>query len=219
MKVDPDNIYLVLEFQTTASIPADGAEKFITDYHIIIKSAQEEGIPDIVAGEARLIVVLTDLALNYHIDMFEIFDESQSLMELGEVMYDFEHHHLKNELSEHFNHDLVDGNILFMERLELHSEFRGLGIGKRIIKELIDRFSGCTGIIALKAFPLQFETERFIDPAWEKKLALNELEQDEEKATYQLYSCYQKSGFSNPFDDGYFFMNPALKNEKSDQIG
>lgn len=62
--------------------------------------------------------------------------------------------------------------------MEIVPESRGLGLGKLILKNIVERFYDSSGLIVLKAFPLQHELNQNRDlPDWTKKMKLHELEQ------------------------------------------
>lgn len=213
--------YLKIEYNLVSHVPEYDPDRYVNRYHLKVSASTLESEDDNYEeiGQGLVTLILEGLAINHQYDLFDVFDCSQSTLELGERIYDFEQRQIKEELQQHFDYEIIDPNVLFLERLELIKNFRGLGLGKRVIKDITERFSGCAGLIALKAYPLQFEGVDRLNNNWVEKIELDDLEKDEEKAKYKLFNYYQNLGFQSPFNDGYFFINPAWINEKLDKVG
>ena len=62
--------------------------------------------------------------------------------------------------SEYYRDELVDGmggsDLLIMERMEIHEQFRGYGLGKMVIDSTITSLGSSCAVIAMKIFPLQY---------------------------------------------------------------
>ena len=149
---------------------------------------------------------------------YEVFDYSQFLFEIGQTIFDFDREEFKESLLEEI--ESGSANLLVIDRLELLPQWRHKGIGKKIIKDMILRFSGCCDLIVLKAFPLQKEAANSDTniSEWRKKMQMDILPGDEEFSFLKVYSYYQKIGFERYEDSDYFYLNPALINEKFDAI-
>jgi hypothetical protein len=92
----------------------------------------------------------------------------------------------------------IDGfNLLILDRVEILPEFRGKLAGLKVLRHMMVRFSAGAGLIALKAFPLQFECEPSAESekAWRTKLDLTGFEHDEELSKDKLQSYYERLGF------------------------
>lgn len=215
MKVE---YYLQIEYNMVSNIPEYDSDRYVNKYHIKISVSTSEEDTYEEIGRGFVILILDGLAINHQYNLLDVFDFSQATLELGERIYDFEQRQINEDLLQFFEFNLINPNILFLDRLELIKRFRGLGLGKKVIKDIIERFSGCAGLIALKAFPLQFERTAHLNESWVERIGLCDLEKDEEKAKHQLYNYYQRIGFTNPFKDEFFFINPAWINEKLDSI-
>ncbi|MTI86593.1 MAG: hypothetical protein FH748_01350 [Balneolaceae bacterium] len=213
-----EKYFLQVEYKMVSDVPNYEPDRYINTYQlsVLASTLEEEKYYEIGRGEVRLI--LESLAVNDHFDMFNVFDSFHTTMELGGEIYDFDERQIIDEIRQFYDDDILYPNILLLERLELAKEYRGLGIGKRVIKDIVERFSFCAGLIALKAFPLQLESGRGLDDDWKKRVALEELERDEEKVKYKLYHYYQNLGFESPLNNEFFFINPALKNKKFESI-
>jgi len=174
-----------------------------------------------LVGKGDLYNILLGAAINDGIDSYPIFDWTQSLLDLSDEIYDFEETNLREEILAYYNEEIYNPNIFYINRLELLPTYRGYGLGKKVIKDIVRRFSGACGLFVLKAFPLQntATAKRTNDlDEWNKKMAFHKLEQDGEKAIYKMYSYYQSLGFTNILKNDYFFFNPLFKNERLDNI-
>jgi GNAT superfamily N-acetyltransferase len=219
MDIKNEDYFLTTEYNFSSSIGDQDPTRYLNQYFVRVKAhSLRMHDEEVLIGRGQITLILIGLAINHGFDIFDVFDAKQTTLNLGEAIYDFEKYDYKDELQEYYNYELFTGNICFLERLELLPEYRGHGIGKKIIKGFTERFSDTCGLFAMKAFPLQLEQNHNIDNNWYKKMCLNEFEKDDEKAKYKLYSYYRSAGFDQPFNNEYFTMNPALRNDALDSI-
>src|SRR5262249_5731882 len=96
-----------------------------------------------------------------------------------------------------FGYDIVNINLLILDRLEILPEYRGEGIGLACIYRCMQQYQHGCGLIALKPFPLQFEAigESDKQDPWWQKLALNAFGTDQKICTRKLESYYRRLGF------------------------
>ena len=91
-------------------------------------------------------------------------------------------------------------NLLILSRLEIIADFRGKGITEQFMED-IKNFGGQTELLALKAFPLQFEAgyreQDFEgeDLDWSNSLELDGFAKDLNQAQLSLMKFYEKYGF------------------------
>lgn len=201
--------YTFSSFLNDGSI-AEEPSDFVNNFTLQIYQVKEEEGPDQLIGKGCISLLHLNRALDHDFPLLDVFDESASIMEMAEVIFNLENEDdYWTKLDEFFNYDLLTSyDICFIERVELLPEFRGKGIGKWVVKNIIERFYGSCGLVVLKAFPLQHEDEKRYPSEWIAKMKLDELESDLEKAQYKLFHYYQQMGFSNPFEQEYFLIRP-----------
>jgi len=90
-------------------------------------------------------------------------------------------------------------NILILDRIEILPRFRHKGLSGKINREMIRHFSAKTSLVALKAFPLQFEAKSpdNCPSEWEAAMKLEELPADQATATQKLMDLYSDLGFKD----------------------
>jgi GNAT superfamily N-acetyltransferase len=209
-----------IEYKFESSLGRLGANRHVNSYKLEVYNDDhsQEPVKHDLIGKAEVSLVLLNLMLNQGIPYYTVFDESQLLSELGEIIIDFKTNEYKEPLVDEIMPQ--SGNLLVIDRLELLPKWRKKGIGNRIIKDIILRFSGCCDLVILKAFPLQQEYQ-YADKdqnEWEKKMQMHNLPKDEAFSNYKVYAYYQKSGFTQLEDTDYFYLNPAVKNAVFDAI-
>jgi hypothetical protein len=136
-------------------------------------------------------------AMNEGEPIFEILDcHSSSLAEYFEPIFGDNAPNFSDTV-EQITKGNADGcNLLIIDRVEIIAEYRGKGIGLRILSHMMVRFSMGAGIVALKAFPLQFELEQTNeDQTWHKLLSLESFENNVEVSTTKLKDYYSRLGF------------------------
>lgn len=151
-----------------------------------------------LAGKFRIYYVDVDGAVDDGESMFEVLDaHSRAIVEYYDPLFSPESNSFNDRVLELVEHEVVGGNLLILDRLEVLPRYRGGGIGLEIMKHMIRRFSAGTGIIAIKPFPLQFEVSdsNGIEQGWRAELALEKLPRNEKAATGKLREYYGRVRF------------------------
>ena len=121
---------------------------------------KEEGTQFIGEFECSLVDIGSALGQESFRDIFDA--SSSALGEVRDLLYgDADGPHLSPELerilSEMTDAEyLVNQNVLYIDRLELHDEYRDRGLGLRALDGLLRAESSSFGLAVLKAFPLQY---------------------------------------------------------------
>jgi len=148
--------------------------------------------------------------MNYYLyekgySIYEGMDKYADTLGLGLELIDEDG--LQSEESINLIGEVENQNILIIRELILQPEYRGKGIGKKVMKMVENSFIGKCGVIALKSFPLQ-HCKRFKedhDETW--KYQLNALETDINKAQSKLDEFYLECGYIRiSYTDNSFFL-------------
>jgi GNAT superfamily N-acetyltransferase len=88
-------------------------------------------------------------------------------------------------------------NLLILDRLAVYPEHRGQGVGLLAIRGLIERFRMGIGLIVMKPYPLQFESEPTSpkDVETRRRLGLDDFRMGYKPALAKLRSYYATLGF------------------------
>ena len=112
-------------------------------------------------------------------------------------IYDRSGCQFRKKIQNLFQFGTINPGILILDRVELLPEFRGNGWFGDILEDGIEWFGHSVSLLALKAFPLQFEFTA--DPenpsGWQKEMSLATFNHDEKKARQRLEHYYAQSGF------------------------
>ncbi len=93
-------------------------------------------------------------------------------------------------------------NVLIVDRLEILPEFRGKKIGRACLLWCLRQYAHDCGVLALKCFPLQFESAGISERAWRRKMELGKLSKDRKGSSAKLRKYYGSLGFKAlPADD------------------
>lgn len=188
------------------------ANDFVTTVNFEVRTDPEGPGEEVEAvGKGMLSLVHFSLAIDAGFPLFEVADASSSIMAMCEALMSWE------EGSEPF--DELDGvfqeepifnrDICFVEWLEVLPAHRGHEIGRQVLEAIARRYYMSCGLVVLRGHPLQ-HVERVPDDldAWAKAMRYDALEQDVERAQYQLFGWYQRLGLRKPFDGEYFIARP-----------
>ena len=216
--MDAKNIYL--EYTFASSLGIIGTDRYVNAYKVAIYSEDHlhDPIKRTLIGKAELSLVLLTLMMNHRIAYYSVFENTQFLNELGATVFDYERNDFRESLLSETGAD--SNNLLVIDRLELLPNWRKKSIGKKVIKDIIWRFSGCFGLVMLKAFPLQQEYQYADDQKspWEKEMQMTDFSQDEEFSNYKVFAYYQSLGFEQFENTDYFYINSAYLNDKFEAI-
>ncbi|GEN69615.1 hypothetical protein [Chryseobacterium rhizosphaerae] len=118
---------------------------------------------------------------------------------------------------EKFQHEIYENDLLILSRIEILPEYRGVGIGHKWIKDFYVNFIQGCGLMALKVFPLQCESDHTLgrDKDWCDEMGYDKMEKGND-AFESLLQFYLKIGFQifSDISKTIIFINPLLRNEK-----
>jgi len=147
--------------------------------------------------------------------IYQIFDYYEYTFRHGQSFYNFQKNDFRKELYSHYNDNLFNENICIIERMGLLPEYRGLGLGPRLFKDLVYHFKNHSALFMLQPYPLQFELV-------EKKgieLGLETFEKNKAKAFKKLRAYYESWGLEKIKGiKDLLFYNAEVINEKFDNI-
>lgn len=130
--------------------------------------------------------------------IFDVFDSDSTCIQYFEALYGADND-IKPRVARlaHGASYLWNPSLLILDRLVIYREYRGSGLGLVALRALIHRFRTGAGLIALKAFPLQFEGNHLDKPEGSDEVALGyeEFDVPMPKASSKLRSYYRQVGF------------------------
>lgn len=164
-----------------------------------------------VAGRFEIAYLDVEQAANESISCFDVFDSHQYTSEFYDAIVASGEVEINPRLLKLLGHDhLYVANVLILKRLELLAKFRGDAIGLLTMRGLIQRFSAGASVVAIKPFPLQFESgppER--DAEWVVQLSLDDFPGDARTATMRLRRYYAHLGFRKLPGTPFMFLSTA----------
>jgi GNAT superfamily N-acetyltransferase len=81
---------------------------------------------------------------------------SDATMECYEAVFDPDTDEWSDSIQELYSGGPISANLLFVDRIELDEKHRGKGIGRAVVKEIVETFGLSCGLIVCKPFPLQY---------------------------------------------------------------
>ncbi|MEX2335946.1 MAG: hypothetical protein WD555_01590 [Fulvivirga sp.] len=206
--------FTLSEFLRDSALPEE-PQDFINEFHFTINLFNESGEDVGLAGRGVMSQILFGLAVDNHFALSHVMDASQSILDMSEMLFEWEEDkEFYSKIEDYFTDiPLMNSNICYLENLEILPRYRGLGLGKKVIMNLAQRFYDSCGLWIIRAFPLQhnlnepdFANRKWND--WEKMMGYPNFEPDFEKSQYKLFHYYQQMGLKNPFDEEYFIATP-----------
>jgi hypothetical protein len=97
-KFDPDNDSVIFRYSMDSPMGYIDIERYVNEVHIDIIGRTLDGI-EFKMGEAERKLLLLTQAINDNVDPLYVFDYTQSLMDIGDAIYDFDQGCLKDEVA------------------------------------------------------------------------------------------------------------------------
>lgn len=193
----------------------DNPTDFINEIEFEVYLTDIYGKLSEMIAKGKLSQILFALAMDYNYPLFDVMDASQSILDMSSVLFEFDQDKDFWEKIDSFFEDdpPMNFNICYLEYFEIAPNYRGKGIGKKIIMNLMERFYYGCGLWVIKGFPIQhsgvIKKTAFEDlDEWDKQMDYKSFEKDFEKSQYKLFHYFQQLGFENPFDMEYFMAQP-----------
>lgn len=195
--------------------PGDDPSDYINDIDFEVYITDIHGKLSEIIAKGKISQILFALAMDYDYPLIDVMDASQSILDMSGILFEFEEgKDFWDRIETYFDDNIpLNYNICYLEYFEIVPNYRGKGIGKKIMKNLIERFYSSCGLWVVKGFPIQHSSAikniAFEDlDAWDQKMAYGNFEKDFEKSHYKLFHYFQQLGFQNPFDMEYFIASP-----------
>ncbi len=198
-----------LEFFLTTDDPLD----YIYPIGGRILKIDEEN--EVLVGKFRLLYTDVASAVNEGFtDVFEILDaHSGTAADYYGSTFASSGMDFSEDLRQLLDDDLFESNLLIFDRLELLPDSRGQNLGVAIMRRLIQRFSAGVGVVAIKPFPLQFESSipAEDEDGWHEEMQLSSFQDPERDAVRKLKNHYSKLGFVEMKGTPHMFLSTARR--------
>ncbi len=170
---------------------------------------------EVLVGKFRLLYTDVASAVNEGFtDVFEILDaHSGTAADYYGSTFASSGMDFSEDLRQLLDDDLFESNLLIFDRLELLPDYRGQNLGVAIMRRLIQRFSAGVGVVAIKPFPLQFESSipAEDEDGWHKEMQLSSFQDPERDAVRKLKNHYSKLGFVEMKGTPHMFLSTARR--------
>lgn len=174
---------------------------------------------EVEVGIFQTLLVDICSAVNDNESVCDVFDTESTALHFYENLYD-------QKAADNFDETVLDTafgkdnhgfqpNLAIIDRLVVYSAWRGQNFGALAIQGLIQRLRASAKLVAIKIFPLQFESEYLDGPdTWDDELSeayqkwrLDDFSDNQEEATARLSHFYAKQGFRNIQGTDYWVRN------------
>ena len=178
-----------------------------------------------VAGRFVASYINVDNSLVAGVKLYGLMDtHSAEMAEVHETLFDPRTDELRKDVKELLG-DVTFRNILVINRVEILPAYRGMGIGRAAIWDIIQRHSAGCGIVALKAFPYQFRSGSksgrlgFLEESdWNKKMGYDLHRSTMEFAHEKLIFHLMKFGFKRIGGTDVLALSTSIQNPIPQEI-
>lgn len=214
----PEDIDISIFYSFNSPLGYMENQRYVTDINIDICICNEQGDKTDLMGHANLKIMLLGLASNNEYSHYAVFDTEQVLFELGEKIYDFEEECVKERIKDELG-IVFDRDIAKICYIEILPEYRKMGIAKKLIRDIYNRFGTCCSIFAVKPYPIQHDASQNKETDWYKQMQYENMEPAFEVGKKKLQKFYASLGFvKSKTATDYMFLVTELRNKKLDLI-
>lgn len=154
------------------------------------------------------IKVLVESAINSGHSLHDLWDSSHEVSTISSAIHN-KHFNIHSGIVKFYKDNIFYSDVLILDRIKIRKKFRGNRIGEYAIKNFYKQFSSGCCIMALHAFPLQFESS----PSQRTTAEMSNYEAQFEAAKESLYQYYKSLGLDAPRKNfpGIFTVCTAMK--------
>lgn len=169
--------------------------EFIYEHSGDLFNLDESGGEEFV-GKFQAFYVDIERAMNEGTPLYSVFDgHSAELVEYHDHLFQTGDYNFNDNILKVAEDDIIDYNLLILNRIELLPKFRGEKLGLTVLHGMIARFSAGASIVAMDPFPLQCEPETEDNVKWRDRMGLDQFPSDENMAKKKLQDYFHKLGF------------------------
>lgn len=201
-----------LEIRFSFDIPLfDTTPSFLTEFTGTIILA-EDGVGEIEAGTITVTRVEIEDVYHHGHSICSMIDEDSQLYGLYKAIFTTYGAYKKRII------DIVGNRInrrfLLINRIEILPELRGSKFGLLAIHHTIAHIGKGCGLIAIKPFPLRFDSDNEEKKCHVKAVINKGLEINQKRAIRKLKTHYAQLGFHDTKLDNYMVRSSVTRNER-----
>lgn len=211
-------VYVILK---TTCVTGSGSRSEMSDYimdlHVEIQGEFYIGgskrIQKVIhLGNLHASRVKLGKALHDGISPYDLFDESQEIMECGEAILDFDLDEFHEAVREQFPEAFFEGDLLLIHSLMLNPFARGQKAGSSALHRFVSDYEDGCSFVAIQPMPLQF-THAYQSAQRREALGLNLFSTDEEEGKRKLETLYTDLGFHRINDIPFLLRCPCYQED------
>lgn len=151
-----DHMLSHIQFTTRVNCGSDEPDRIILRFDGTIFVCADECATMTNIGHISVNVIQRGRAINEGVDLCDAMDaRSSTTEECFVALFNTKTHEWNHSVEEIYG-GICENDVLFIESLELTKNYRGDGIGARVVRETIATLGSNCGLVVCKPFPLQY---------------------------------------------------------------
>lgn len=153
---------------------------------------------EITIGKAKVIHADIELGDRYGLPPSTVLDLIHETRPYIEAIFNSDEQVNRNTIRK-LQKSIKNRNLLIIDRIEILPHYRSQGVTETLIDDVSRLFSARAEILALKAYPLQFERSNPAEApaAWIEKMSFDLLDADRRNGFISLKCYYTRLGFTS----------------------
>lgn len=196
MYVEDDDLFYI-NFKTQMVVGSGEPNDFLSHYQGDVELYDTERDKPICAAKLSVFLVHADAAERAGMPLYDVLDADSKTAPFLALLHESEAGNFSSDVLGILKDDFaMSRDMIILDRIEILPEFRGKRLAYRVTQGLVDRWAAGNRIVALKAFPLQFEfsTKKRSDK-WGRRMKFGALPKGRRKAAARLKKYYSNMGF------------------------
>jgi hypothetical protein len=155
--VEEDDLFYI-NLKTHMGVGTGEPNDFLSHYQGTVEVYDTERDEPICAAQLSLFLVHADAAERAGMPLHDVLDADSKTAPFLALLHKNEAGNFSPAVLRILKDDFATTrDMLILDRIEILPEFRRKRLAHRVTQGLVDRFAAGSRIVALKAFPLQFE--------------------------------------------------------------
>jgi hypothetical protein len=205
----------------TTCVTGSGKRSDISDYvmdlHVEIQGeyfveASKGGGRVIELGSLHASRIKLGKALYDGISPYDLFDESQEIMECAEAILDPDLNEFQEAVQEQLPEAFFEGDLLLIHSLILNPFARGQKAGASALYRFVSDYEDGCSLVAIQPMPLQF-TQVYRSAERRAEFGLDSFSTDEEEGKRKLERLYTNLGFHRVQDIPFLLRCPCYQED------
>lgn len=191
-------------------------DTYLYDMHGNISLESGKGTREVI-GKFEIYLVDVHNGINIGLPGGKILDARENTRKYCRAVYDYRLCNYEPPVYDLLKGECVELDMLIVEKIQLLPKYRGVGLGFRVMRLLIERIARDCGVIAMAPVPSQFDSDASKTQTWLNRLDLARYSASREESTRKLTEHFARLDFK-PLDGTPLLIRPGVWTRRDEKV-